>query len=72
MAAWRGYPNLLTGPQYRTKFVGTRVTSPNMARIRHHMIDKVDMGEYMGLFMSHEMDAPHKDAFAFGWGETLD
>jgi hypothetical protein len=35
------------------------------------MLDRADMGEYVGMNMVHETDAPSNDAFPLG-GDALD
>jgi len=66
MASWKGYANLVLD---RTKYVGTGTTGRNKAQVRHDMIANADVGEFMGMFMAHEMDGPLRDAFPNGWGD---
>ena len=58
---WRGYANLILD---RVKYVG-----PNKAHVRAGMQERTDDGEFEGLWMSHEIDEPLRDAFPNGWGE---
>ncbi len=39
----------------KTKYVGTGATGTNKAQVRQAMIDRADEGEFMGLYMAHEM-----------------
>jgi hypothetical protein len=65
MAAWKGHANLVLD---KTKYVGTGRTGSNRAQIRQEMVERGDKGEYDGIFMAHETDAPLRDAFPSGWG----
>ncbi len=66
MAAWKGYANLVLD---RTKYVGTGTTGHNRAHVRHEMIARAYVGEFMEIWMAHETDEPLRDAFPNGWGD---
>jgi hypothetical protein len=63
-AVWRGYANLILD---RVKYVGSGRLGPNKAQVHAGMKERVDEGEFEGLWMSHETDEPLKDAFPNGW-----
>ena len=69
IAAWKGYANLVLD---RTKYVGTGTSGVNKAQVRQEMIDRADVGEFMGMWMAHETDQPHRDAFPNGWEDIAE
>jgi hypothetical protein len=52
-AAWKGYANMVLD---RTKYVGTGAAGINKAQVRQAMIDRADVGEFVGMYMAHETD----------------
>jgi hypothetical protein len=67
MAAWRGYANLIFD---RTKYLGIGVLGTNRAQIKQGMRDRVDAGEYIGVWAAHETDVPSRDVFPTSWGDS--
>ena len=65
MAAWRGYVNLVLD---RITYVGTWTTGSNKARVRHETRERADVGEFEGIWMTHETDEPTRVAFPNRWG----
>jgi hypothetical protein len=66
VAVWR-YANLILN---RVKYVGTGRMGPNKAQVRARMQGRADEGEFEGVWMAHETDAPLRDAFPNGWGDA--
>ena len=67
IAAWRGYANLVLD---RTKYVGHGVGGATREQVRQAMMDRDDVGEFVGLVGAHDRDAPPMDAFPTGWGDS--
>jgi hypothetical protein len=67
VAVWRGYANLILD---MVKYVGSGHLGPNKARVRAEMQESAYEGEFDGVWMAHETDAPLRDAFPNGWGDV--
>ena len=65
---WKIYANLVLD---MTKYLGTRTARVNKDHVRQDMNAHADDGEFMGVYMAHEIDEPIRDAFPNEWGTLL-